>query len=122
MNVKQLKEKYQDNAIEDFGCIMSPSAKKFAMDFKNTLKSILKPYGCEVASFNVGHYYFSGFIKKEDKCLYFSREIERYDMPINLNRNFLIRKAKGVNDFRGERNEYCTLEEFERLATKLLEI
>ena len=51
---------------------LTPEFAQFAKEIKKYIKNILAPIGAELISFNRGHFYVSGFIKKDSKYVYFS--------------------------------------------------
>lgn len=125
MKISQLKNKYQGKAIEDYGAYMSPSAKTFVSGFRATIKEICNDTGATLISCKAGHYYLSGFIKKDNNYVYFSREIERYNRPINLDSSdpmngILIRSAKDTNDYSGGRNNFTGIDDFKPVMKALL--
>ena len=125
MIMEQLIKKYQNRTLEDWGSEMSPEAKQFAKDFKRRLTLNAKNKGIEVVNFSVSHYYFSGFLKKNDKYVYFSYDIPRYETPIDLyglnpSNAFLVRTAKNEKDYRGGYNNFCHILQFFDLVEQLL--
>lgn len=113
MQLQKFYQKWQNQSVEDYGAYMSPSAKQFAKDIKAVIKEIAINNGASLEWFNINHYDVSGMIKKDEKYIYFHRDIERYNKSINLSHNLLIREAKHAKDFTGGRNNYCNFEEFE---------
>lgn len=118
--------KYQNKILEDWGSVMSNEAKQFAKDFKRRLNLNAKNRKMEVVNFSVGHYFLSGFIKKNDKYVYFSYNIPRYETPINLysrscHSGFLVRSAEHEKDYRGGFNNFCNLPQFFDTVEYLLE-
>lgn len=123
--MEQIIKKYQNRALEDWGSVMSAEAKQFAKDFKRRLSFNAKKRGIEIVGWNVNHYDFSGFLKKNDKYVYFSYNIPRYEEPINLlsrNHNgFLVRTAEHEKDYRGGYNNFCNILQFFDSVEYLLE-
>ena len=123
MKINDLKRKYDGKTVEDLGCYMSEEAKLFARHLKSTIKTIAQEQSFEMTNFSVGHYYISGFLKKDGKFVYFSRDIERYEQPINLEKSgvfgFLVRTAKHEKDYTGGHNNYCGLSEFSNLLDRI---
>ena len=118
--------KYQNKILEDWGSVMSPDAKQFAADFKRALTKQAKNRRMEVVAFKTNHYDFSGFLKKNDKCVYFSYNIPRYETPINLYSRsymsgFLVRKADHEKDYKGGYNNFCNILQFFDTVEYLLE-
>ncbi|MEE0930533.1 MAG: hypothetical protein UIM53_05990 [Acutalibacteraceae bacterium] len=114
-------KQYNNRVLNDDGAYMSEDAKKFAKDFKRRLTFNAKKRGMEVANFSIGHYYISGFLKKNDKYVYFNYNIPRYYEEINFfDRNFLIRTAADEKDYHGGYNNFTNLMNFMDTAEKLL--
>lgn len=113
MKTKTFVKKYQGRGVEDWTSYMSDSAEQFAKDFKSTVKDIFKDDGIDIVNWSVGHYFMSGFFKKNDKHVYFSRNIER-GYPINLESRdamfgILVRTAKSDKDYTGGRNNFTSI-------------
>lgn len=104
--------KWNEKAVKDDITVMSKEAKSFVTAFKNYLKRNL-PAGYEVESLSAGHYYCSGFVKKEDKYIYLSYDIPRYGEAINFETSgvngVLYRTAKNNKDFTGGGNHFCSI-------------
>ncbi len=122
MKLEVLKNKYHNNVVEDAGAYMSQKAKNFARHIKAYLTGVAYENDMELVQFNVGHYYISGFFKKRNKYVYFSREIERYNKPINLENKYdiLIRTAESDKDYRGGFNYYTGIATIGRDSLRLL--
>lgn len=82
--------------------------KVFSRLFKRELKRQLSAYGIKLVRFNVGHYYLSGFVEKNNKFAYFSISDVRY-FPDAWHSNILIRTAKSASDYTGGSNSYTSL-------------
>ena len=91
----------------------------FAKDYKQFIKDIL-PNGSELVSYNIGHFYISGFIKNNDKFVYFTTSDVRFNVNEWLN-NILIRTAKNDKDFTGGSNCFTSLDKFKENMNRLLE-
>ena len=91
-------------------CSKTPEFVAFARDFKRFVKKAL-PYGAELVKWNVGHFYVSGFVKKNDKYVYFETSDVRF-FPNTWFTNLLIRTAQHVKDYTGGANTYTALDEF----------
>lgn len=86
-------------------------------DLKKVLKKIFgEEYKVEL---NIGHFYFSGFISKDNKYCYFS--IEDLRDSKSCFDDILFRSARDNKDFTGGSNHYCSCEEFENSVKFLLE-
>lgn len=121
-----LFKRWQGKTIEDLCGVMSDSAKQFAKNIMLFLKRTLKSNDIELVKTSIGHYDFSGFLKnnKTNKYVYFSRDIERYNQPINLLDKscfggFLVREAKNETDYRGGNNNFCN---FFQIENKIIEL
>jgi len=95
---------------EDFGV--------FARIFKKFIKDNL-PEESELIEFDRNHYYISGFIKRNDKFVYFSISDVRH-FPNEWTDNILIRTAQHERDYTGGTNNYATLEGFKESVNGLL--
>ena len=99
----------------------------FATKFKNVIKSILEETNpnCEAIldSYNVGHFYVSGFIKNQEnnKFVYFSiRDVRCSNVRHDVFDRILVRTAEHNKDFRGGNNGYTELENFKFAVERLL--
>ena len=107
INLKEL-EKYLKYEFST-GWTTGEDYKIFEKKYINYLKSIVTKYKWEITKINKNHYEFSLFIKDENnKYIYLSIGDVRY-FKNNWYYKILIRKAKGDNDYHGEKNEYCNL-------------
>ena len=89
--------------------------KQFFEDFKKALKNDLGTnYNVEM---NLGHFYVSGFVSKNDEYVYFSVEDLR-DYGNGFDR-VLYRTAKNNKDYTGGFNRFCN---FYDLANKIKSI
>lgn len=109
---KFLKE-YHSHRFEDWGAYCSKDFKAFATKLKNYLERTL-PGDCEIVKHRCGHYDLSGFIKHEDEYIYYSYSWDRFN-PVDIwedscPRGVLVRHAASDRDYRGERNEFTSLE------------
>lgn len=92
--------------IEDFGAYNSPSFKSYATKFKNDFNKELNSIGGKITSFNVGHYYISGFFRtKNNECYYFSQSDLRH---FNFEK-LMYRTAKDEKDYTGGMNRYIEI-------------
>ncbi|MDO4952253.1 MAG: hypothetical protein Q4E34_00320 [Synergistaceae bacterium] len=109
-------ETYQGKVLEDAGAYMSKDATRFFRAMRSALKKRFEELGINLVEFSIGHYDMSSFVEKNGKYVYISYSVQRGGMPINLDgiglyEKFLYRTAKGVNDYIGGRNNYCSWEE-----------
>ncbi len=93
--------------------------KVFARAFRSYVKKNLPPNSILV-SFNTGHYYISGFVKRGDKYVYFSISDVRHFSGSWID-DILIRTAKHEKDYTGGCNNSTTLEKFSLNVEQLLE-
>ena len=122
MKLEVLKQRYHGVILEDDGAYMSKEANAFARHIKAYLTGVAYENGFKLAKFDVGHYYVSGFFEKDGKYVYFSRDIERYNYPVDIQRdnNILIRTAESLTDYRGGSNNYTNFKSIANMALRLL--
>lgn len=114
-NQKLLKfyKTYNGRGIEDDIGYKSADFKKFASAAKRTFSSVASEMGFELSKFSVGHYDISGFFSNGDRHVYFSYNVPRGEIPMNLEdagvRGFLYRTAKNLTDYSGGTNNFCSL-------------
>ncbi len=83
----------------------------FAKEFKKQIIREFKKIGAQMNTFNVGHFYLSGFFYKGEQCYYFSWH--------NGDSNLMYRTAKDLKDFTGGSNCWIKLEDsFEQMRLK----
>lgn len=82
---------------------------KFGLDLKKEINELLKDFGAEVHSLSRGYFILSGFIKKDDKLVYFSVDDVRYNR-FKKDTMILIRTAKHDKDYTGGRNNFSSFE------------
>lgn len=97
----------------------------FATKFKNVIKSILEETNpnCILDSFNVGHFYVSGFIKNQEnnKFVYFSiSDVRCSNVRHYVLDRILVRTAQHNKDFTGGANNFVELENFKFKLERLL--
>ena len=77
------------------------------------MNKIAKNLGAKLF-FSKGHFYFSGFLKKGDKCVYFNVGDVRDGGTGRWYREVLVRGARHEKDFSGcTTNSYCHYDELE---------
>ena len=91
--------------------IKTEQFKKFSKDFLSDIKKTMEGY--KLVNKNVGHFYISGFLKKDEKYVYFSTSDVRFFRNEWYN-NILIRTAKNDKDYTGGSNNHSTLEDLKR--------
>lgn len=97
----------------------------FATKFKNVIKSILEETNpnCILDSFNVGHFYVSGFIKNQEnnKFVYFSiSDVRCSSVRHYVLDRILVRTAQHNKDSTGGANNFVELENFKFKLERLL--
>ena len=117
MKYSDFLEKYDNKGIEDWGTANSDAMKNFFKEFKNSVKNDLKDTGIVIDKIGLNHYFFSGFLKKNDKYVYFSFDVPRGNFPINIDSSdcclgMLIRTATNNTDYRGGTNHFTSLRNF----------
>ena len=68
----KIYKKYQGHTIENGFSETSPDFKKFASYVKKRMKIAAADRGIVLEDFIVGHYFISGFFRKNEKWAYFS--------------------------------------------------
>lgn len=118
--MQQFYKKYHNHSVEDACTTMSKEAKSFVTAFRNMLKREL-PLSAEIINFKAGHYDCSGFIKCNDKYVYVSYNIPRYNAIIDFNkRDVLYRTANHEKDYTGGANHYTSILDLPNAITTLL--
>lgn len=117
MKTQKLKStKWTSHQFES-SSVKTPEFKQFARDFISDIKALAEGY--ELVEKNVGHFYVSGFLKKDDKVIYFSCSDVRF-FKNDWNSYLMIRTAKDVKDYTGGTNHYTTLTHLKASADRLL--
>ena len=84
------------------------------------MNKIAKNLGAKLF-FSKGHFYFSGFLKKGDKCVYFQVRDVRDGGTGGWYNTVLVRGARDEKDFSGcTTNSYCHYDELESTLAKWL--
>ena len=86
---------------------------KFGLDFKKEINTLLEDIGAEVHSISRGYFILSGFIKKDDKLVYFSIDDVRFN-KFQKDTMILVRTAKHDRDFTGGRNNFSNLDNLKK--------
>lgn len=92
--------------------VITPELKNFSSTFKKEFTKELESIGAKLTAYSLGHFFVSGFFKKDGKCFYFSfgdvREMEfRSGSDISL----LYRTARDEKDYIGGYNNWVTVKE-----------
>jgi hypothetical protein len=98
-------------------CSVTPEYKKAKMQFRNRMKNLFGKDSVLIDS--CAHFEISGFIKKDEKYVYFSTGDLRWKS------NMLVRTAKHDRDFTGGHNNFISFnrdmeENLETLVNRLL--
>ena len=109
----KIYKKYQGHTIENGFSETSPDFKKFASYVKKRMKIAAADRGIVLEDFIVGHYFISGFFRKNEKWAYFSSAKDCW-------KGFLMRTAKNSKDYTGGTNHYTNLKGFMPLLEQLL--
>ena len=109
----KIYKKYQGHTIENGFSETSPDFKKFASYVKKRMKIAAADRGIVLEDFIVGHYFISGFFRKNEKWAYFSFD-ECRNSPLDFTakdcwKGFLMRTAKNSKDYTGGTNHYTNL-------------
>lgn len=91
------------------GSTIGEDFRAFARLFKRWLQGNI-PEGAEIEVLKRGHYYMSGFVKREGKYVYFNVGDVRFTHSWAT--NILVRTAKSNTDWTGGMNQYTTLDRF----------
>lgn len=123
--MNNIYKKYQGKCVCDAGAYMSDEAKQLATYMKRRIRATAKTEGMELVDCYIGHYDISGFIKKDEKFVYFNWDIPRGNGIINFNRSdafagFLIRTAQHEKDYKGGQNNFSSLQNFFPTVKRLL--
>ena len=122
--MKKLFKEYHEKGICDAGAYKSNEFVSFARKFKNALKRTFPE--CEILKYHAGHYYVSGFLKKNDIFIYFSFDVPRGGIPMDLTTDnavcgVLYRLARNDSDWGGvhSRNHFCNILDMEKAINEL---
>ncbi len=100
------------------GVVAGDDFEAFAKMYRKFIKQNI-PENARLVKFNRGHYYISGFIKRNNKYIYFSTDDVRYHKN-GWAENILIRTAKNEQDYTGGTNHFCNLENFKDMCNEIL--
>ena len=124
--IKEFISKWDGRELEDAGCVMSNEAKQFSRALKAVVSTICKNRGYTLVTHTTGHYFCSGFIKKDTAYVYY-----HYDFPRSLQLDLtgkehrymdsiLVRSAKDNKDFTGGQNQFCHIYSFAGMVDGIL--
>ena len=97
----------------------TPQFKAFARDFRSFIKHNL-PENSRLVSFNIYHFFVSGYIERNKKYVYFGLSDVRFS-PKSWHNDILIRTAEHDKDFSGGRNQTTSLSLFKEDVGELLQ-
>ena len=110
-------KKWNKKPIEDWGSEMSDDAKAFYKAFKSFIKRSFPE--ATLIGFKPNHYDFSGFIYKDNKYVYVSHSINRYNIDAynsyvdfddnSVTNGVLYRTAENDHDYRGGKNNFTSI-------------
>lgn len=122
----KLYKKYQGHLIENDIAYNSRDFIDFANYAKRRMKAAADEKGIEFVRFMIGHYYICGFFRSKEtgKYAYFSLSDCRHK-PLDFDKcdpygGFLLRTAKGPEDYTGGQNHFVNLKGFIPLLEKLV--
>lgn len=96
-------------------CYITKEFLSFSRAFKKYITKGLD-VDSELIGWSIGHFYVSGFIKKENNYVYFSTFDVRY---FDWYDKILVRTAKHEKDYIGGQNNYTNMENFHRSIQSL---
>lgn len=130
-DIKAFLRKWDGRTLSDYGSVVSPEYKSFQTAFANVFKKIAKTMGGDVVRVIKGHYDLCCFMKFGDKYIYIDYDncvgyggrtyVNLQDSPMNVAQKLLVRRAESERDYKGSYNNFCTLENLERMITYLLD-
>jgi len=114
----KLPKKLEDYLNWEFksGVKTTRDFKKFALLFLNHVRENL-PKGAKLDKHSVGHYFIWGYVKKNDKYVYFFVPDVRYQKN-DWHNKILLRRTKDNVEAEGE-DYYSSLKDFKKTLNKL---
>lgn len=107
--------KYVDHVFESSSS-KTPEFKAFSRAFTKDIKTLVPDH--ELVNVSVGHFYISGFLRKNDRYVYFSCSDVRFFKNDWYNK-LMIRLAKNETDYTGFINNYTSLKDIQANIDKL---
>lgn len=104
-DIKSIYAKYNGKSLADCGCVVSAKYKSFQDAFVRVVKAIAAIEGGEVVKSSKGYYYVSG--------------INRTKIDFS-GRNLYCRSVESVDDYTGDMNYFCSLEDLPHYISKIL--
>lgn len=90
--------------ISDSG--KTPEFLSFAKEFKKAIEQELQSVGAILTHYNIGHFFISGFFRKDGNCFYFNLS----DVRDGAHTKMYYRTAKDEKDYTGGQNRWITIE------------
>ena len=123
MKYSTFVKKYNGVTLEDAGAYVSEDFRQFAKSFRALMKEYAAEQGWLIEKYSVGHYDISGFLTKDENCIYFSYSPGRY-RPIDLTlstalRGVMMRTARDTQDHVGGVNNYCSVADIPNTIKRL---
>lgn len=132
-NLTSFIKKWNGKCLQDDGCYVSKEFHSFQVSFFNAMRKIAKTLNAELVKPSYGHYDMSGFIKKDNKFVYFNYGVIGYRTKVILKPQgtysiynggglppMYVRTAKSDTDYRGGANNNCHFIECEEIIERLL--
>lgn len=114
---------YQDTGIRDDGSVTSKDFQSFSKKFRNVLKELAESIHAELVSYSTGHYFVSGFMKRNELFCYFSMDVPRGENPINFDRDVILyRLAESEKDYTGKGNHFCKLKDLQKCMDQIMSV
>ena len=124
MQYSPFYEKWQGRVITDTGSYNSSEAILFARDLKSALSAEFMKRNMRLIRYRIGHYYISGFVVLDNHYAYFSYDMPRGHLPVDLDDNgvngFLYRTAESLSDFVGGHNHFSSLKDLAENIQRLI--
>lgn len=106
--------KWNHKYIEDWCTVCSTDCKAFYRAFKNYLKRCFPK--AEIIGFKAVHYWASGFVKMNGKCIYICHYLNRGSNGAKVDfdatgctEGVLYREAKDEKDYKGGSNNFTSI-------------
>ncbi len=126
-DIKSFIKKWDGKNLQDDGFYVSKEFHSFQVSFFNALRKIAKTLGAELVKPSYGHYDMGGFIKKNDKYVYFNYSVLGYRTKVMLTNDngfhhtpMYVRTAKNDRDYTGGYNNNCYFVDCEEIIERLL--
>lgn len=125
IDLKPFIKKWDKKELEDWGTTVSKEFGSFQTAFKNIMKKIAESCNAELVKYSKGHYDMSGFIKRDDKYVYFNYSNYQDRATVNLTKKgfgcaMYFRTAASDTDYHGGSNNNVPFSECEETIERLL--